>query len=223
MLRQVQIWASFVPFLGHMREIPEIFDCGRAVDFALANPFISPGQVRSEFMELAAIIQAIKPQAALEIGTLRGGTLFALCRLADPSATIISVDMPGGKFGGGTGPLYPPVFRKFVKPHQKLHLIKADSHQQQTKNKVESALRSTLLDYLFIDGDHSYEGVKQDFEMYSPLVRPGGVIAFHDIAPHKDSTCEVSRFWNQIKGKYESREIIENIGQGWAGIGIITA
>jgi hypothetical protein len=36
---------------------------------------------------------------------------------------------------------------------------------------------------LFIDGDHTYEGVRRDFEMYSPLVRKGGIIAFHDIYP----------------------------------------
>jgi hypothetical protein len=33
---------------------------------------------------------------------------------------------------------------------------------------------------LFIDGDHRYEGVRRDFEMYSPLVGAGGLIAFHD-------------------------------------------
>jgi predicted O-methyltransferase YrrM len=39
------------------------------------------------------------------------------------------------------------------------------------------------LDFLFIDGDHTYEGVKQDFEMYTPLVRKGGLVAMHDIVP----------------------------------------
>ena len=39
------------------------------------------------------------------------------------------------------------------------------------------------LDFLFIDGDHSYAGVKQDFEKYSGYVKRGGLIAFHDIRP----------------------------------------
>lgn len=33
---------------------------------------------------------------------------------------------------------------------------------------------------LFIDADHVYESVKQDFEAFAPLVVPGGVVAFHD-------------------------------------------
>jgi len=48
---------------------------------------------------------------------------------------------------------------------------------------------------LFPDGDHSYEGVKRDFEMYSPLVRPGGIIAFHDTV-FMDG---VRRFWAELK------------------------
>ncbi len=36
------------------------------------------------------------------------------------------------------------------------------------------------IDFLFIDGDHNYEGVKKDWELYSPLLKSGSVIAFHD-------------------------------------------
>jgi hypothetical protein len=58
--------------------------------------------------------------------------------------------------------------------------------------------------------------------MYSPFVRPGGIVVFHDILPHVSGTgCEVDRFWNEIKPRYRHREIIENPQQGWAGIGIL--
>ena len=78
------------------------------------------------------------------------------------------------------------------------------------------------LDFLFIDGDHTYEGVKKDFEMYSPLVRNGGIIAFHDICPHPpEKKCEVSKFWNEIKQRYKCVEIVEDWRQNWAGIGVI--
>jgi hypothetical protein len=38
---------------------------------------------------------------------------------------------------------------------------------------------------LWIDGDHSYEGVKDDFEAWTPFVIPGGIIAFHDSIDHR--------------------------------------
>jgi len=78
------------------------------------------------------------------------------------------------------------------------------------------------LDFLFIDGDHTYEGVKRDFKMYSSLVKKGGIIAFHDIVEHDpNSKCKVNRFWNEVKNDYESLEIVEDKKQKWAGIGVI--
>jgi len=91
-------------------------------------------------------------------------------------------------------------------------------------------LRDNKVDFLFIDADHSYEGVKKDFEMYSPLVRKGGIIAFHDIIPDyytrygiktSSSAGEVYKFWNEIKGKYEHLEIIKDRNQDGYGIGVL--
>jgi len=70
---------------------------------------------------------------------------------------------------------------------------------------------------LFIDWDHSYEGVKKDFEMYLPLVKEGGIVAFHDILSEE----EVNRFWNEIKNMHESQEIINNVKKEPLGIGVL--
>ena len=51
------------------------------------------------------------------------------------------------------------------------------------KEKVLSTLKDAgrkEIDFLFIDAGHSYEAVKEDYEIYSPLVRDYGIIAFHD-------------------------------------------
>jgi predicted O-methyltransferase YrrM len=78
------------------------------------------------------------------------------------------------------------------------------------------------IDFLMIDGDHTYEGVKADFEIYSKFVRKGGVIAFHDIIDtplHRELFCRVDKFWNEIKDGKEHDEFIE--GSDWGGIGIL--
>ena len=88
---------------------------------------------------------------------------------------------------------------------------------------VQSALEEwdlNQLDFLFIDGDHSYEGVRSDFEMYAPLVRSGGLIAFHDITPSKGSR-HVYRFWDEIKVSYTHKEFIHRTGEGAMGIGVL--
>jgi len=75
------------------------------------------------------------------------------------------------------------------------------------------------IDLLFIDGDHSYQGVKSDFEMYSPLVRDSGIVAFHDIA-HARSDYGVKLFWNEIKNGYKYREIINSGASADQALGI---
>jgi len=55
------------------------------------------------------------------------------------------------------------------------------------------------LDFLFIGGDHTYEGVRMDFEMYSPLVRSCGIVVFHDIVPGPENVGGAPRFWGYFK------------------------
>jgi hypothetical protein len=72
---------------------------------------------------------------------------------------------------------------------------------------------------LFIDGDHTYDGVRQDYEMYAPLVRPGGLVGFHDICQHPSMPfVQVNRFWATLDGDLE---IFVTEPPDWGGIGVI--
>jgi hypothetical protein len=74
-------------------------------------------------------------------------------------------------------------------------------------------------DFLFIDGDHTYEGVEGDFEMYSPLVRRGGTIAFHDIVPGPpENVGGVPDFWNEIEHGFSYVELVKGGRQSGYGI-----
>jgi predicted O-methyltransferase YrrM len=192
------------------------------VDFVLGNHFFKAYQVPSELRALAEIVSNLCPERAMEIGTAAGGTLFLLCKLASSTATIVSIDLPGGKFGGGFRPWRGWAYRKFARREQQLYLLPGDSHSRDMLARVKTVFGEHALDYLFIDGDHTYEGVKKDLECYAPMVRRGGVIVLHDIVEHPPATgCEVSKYWNQVKSQYRHTEIIESRGQGWAGIGVL--
>jgi len=184
---------------------------------------IAPGQSK---MELLGLLNWIKqrpaPRAVLEIGTARGGTLFCWCALAAPDATILSLDLPGGIHGGGYPPWKLSLYRHFAGPKQKIHLLRGDSHKQEMLNELIRRLPVGGLDFLFIDGDHTLAGVRNDYEMYSPLVKSGGAIIFHDICVHRaEFDCHVDEFWAQLKQGREYWEFIENPAQGQYGIGVI--
>jgi len=85
---------------------------------------------------------------------------------------------------------------------------------------VRDILKGNELDFLFIDGDHTYEGVRADFMMYSPFVRDGGLIAFHDVAESGGSR-EVHRLWEELKPNYRHEEFIHKTGSGAMGIGVL--
>jgi predicted O-methyltransferase YrrM len=179
------------------------------VDYCVDRPVLI-GQVRSEILQLAKILKSSPPKRSLEIGTNYGGTLLLLCEISAPDATIISIDLPWGPFGGGYPARKIPLFRQFARKGQQLHLIRADSHSARTKKRVLNILRDEPLDYLFLDADHTYSGVKQDFDMYSPLVRSGGIVAFHDIVTYDHAVnCEVARFWSEVKQEFKYEEIVE--------------
>ena len=159
--------------------------------------------------ELAAflhLVAAADPQVILEIGSDAGGTLYAWSRL--PSAPrVIAVSLPGQAYSRtGHGP--------------RLHgavLAEGDSHDPAILARVRVALRGRRVDMLFIDADHTYAAARADFETFSPLVRGGGLIVFHDIC----GIADVRRLWNEVRAGMPHTEIITG-RTDWGGFGILT-
>ena len=142
---------------------------------------ISMSQKKTEIIKLAEIVRELQPKVILEIGTRKGGTLFMWSRISE-AKKIISIDLPAGPFGGGYAFQKRKLYKYFVNDTStEMHLIQADSHSEISFNRVKKILQSHKIDLLFIDGDHSYEGVKKDYVLYSPFVKKGGMIVFHDI------------------------------------------
>ena len=185
---------------------------------------IRPLQVKQEILELLKILIEMRPKIVLEIGTANGGTLFLLSRVAAPKAKIISVDLPGGPFGGGYPEWRIPLYRSFARDGQEIHFIRANSHSPDTVRQVDKILVNRKVDFIFVDGDHTYEGVKEDFETYAPYVKNFGIVAFHDIIENSfDEIWQVHRFWEEIKQEYKHKEIISEIRtfDRISGIGVL--
>ncbi len=217
-LQYPYLWFSLQSAMRDLRERGTISEW---VEFAFRSPFL-PLQVRSEISTFIEAVAARKPQTVLEIGTERGGTLLLLMLAAAPEATVISVDMAMlGGFGG-----YPrwkgSYFQKFALASQQLHLLRANSHLLSTVQGVRSILGKRPLDLVFIDGDHSYGGVKADWELYGPLIGPDGMVAFHDVVKHPpEAECEVYDFWQELKKMFAHQEIVADSARAWGGIGVI--
>lgn len=167
-------------------------------------------QNRYELRAFLEIVRRARPKTVIEIGTARGGTLYALSQLADPSAVILSIDLPGAPNGGGQSALERELFKSFGPIGQRLTCLPLDSHEPATFEAARAALDGRAVDLLFIDGDHSYEGVRADFERYRTLVAPDGLIALHDINVFPEqfgAANAVGPFWRELTAQYATEAI----------------
>jgi predicted O-methyltransferase YrrM len=178
-------------------------------------------QKESEIMDLAERVRALQPKIVVEIGTAKGGTLFIWSRSNPQLSLLVSIDLPGGNFGGGYDSRREKLYHEFTAGHPdtKLVLLRCDSHAESTVAMLKTHLAGRQIDFLWIDGDHAYDGVRRDFLMYSALVRKGGLVAFHDIVTKGDGH-EVHRLWDELKKKYSFVEFIEDPASNM-GIGLL--
>lgn len=139
--------------------------------------------MHSYVLVLYEICLESKPNYVLEIGvgTKAQSTRTILSALMEnEKGKLISIDNNSGnrKIDGGVAEYW--------------KLVVGDSHHERIYNQV----KDIKFDILFIDGDHGYDGVKKDFEMYVPLVKDRGLILMHDITNTHEGVPE---FWKEIK------------------------
>ena len=190
--------------------------------FNICNKLIGVHQSEFEIVELAKILntQLSSLKIICEIGTANGGTSLLLGFVLKNLKQVLCID------------LY--VKNSFVLngllSKSRVSIINGSSYNDKTIKKVSKILNNKTIDFLFIDGDHQYDGVKKDFEYYLPFMSPNGIIAFHDIVPDyltKFGTKtgmwvgDVPKFWKEIKEHYNFKEIIEDQMQDGKGIGIL--
>lgn len=216
---------DFLLRLSHVKSVEEAVDLTWDFNGPGLYKRLKPNQDRWEITTLARRVAAIQPKVIVELGTRGGGSLFILAQTSPALEVLVSIDLPGGIHGGGYAAPRAKLYQKFVanKPDCRLDLVRLDSQKPSTVEHLKRLLGGRPIDFLFIDADHRYEGVKRDFELYQPLVRPGGLIAFHDIRPNiQDQDTQVYRLWDQLKAEgRDVEEIVNEPYRGYFGIGIL--
>lgn len=189
--------------------------------FNFANQYIKAHQIPYEIFGLIDSFKKLAPKKFIEIGTADGGTHFLIRRLCPSITDSVAIDTDiRNKY----------LIDRLTKTSHS-HYLRGFSSSPQVLAKLESVFpEPSSVDVLFIDGDHSYDGVKSDFDRYKHYVRSGGYIVFHDIVLDWNQrygrntnkyTGGVPRFFSEIKENYEHLTFVENPEQDGYGIGVI--
>jgi hypothetical protein len=186
---------------------------------ALPSPIVT-AQRTYEFQELVKIYKTRHPEYVLEIGTWHGASLFHWLHNASSNAKIINIDLGPDRWNPPEPDFDTRIWGQWVPNGVELYTVIGNSQDPNIVELIHH--RVPRIDFLWIDGDHSYEGVKADFQNYGPLVT-SGVIALHDIIqPIRRMRINVCKLWREIQeAGYKTQEIYSMPNQPDMGIGII--
>ena len=129
-------------------------------------------------------LHAVSVRSIAEIGVFRGES-SKLFRLVFPKASLFLID-PWKPDASYLTPEAAPISYNAEDYEEAYRLVQAQfQNDPDTTILRQGSLQAAglvpdELDLVFIDGDHSYEAVKQDIALWAPKVRPGGIVAGHD-------------------------------------------
>ncbi len=153
-------------------------------EFAEDDPVASAIQSQmspNERFQLYYALRELLPETSsplrfVEIGSFAGSSLFLTCKALKRTTSQLQgfAVEPGGH----------PQFYEVLK-----HIQDDVTHLKMFSDQAAPQLQQIfeqdgeLPPFIFVDGDHTYEGVRQDILNYFPLLAPGGIMMFHDYLP----------------------------------------
>lgn len=152
----------------------------------------------------------------LEIGSRHGGSLYLAAGFLPKGSTIIAIDLPNSAWGieGSETKLAETCDRLKAEGYECFQIL-SDSRDPKTIDELIATLKGRKIDALFLDGDHSFAGIKADWDNYFQFIRVGGMVGFHDVREDdRYPKVQVAAVWNDLKKEYPHLEVIFEHGIG---------
>lgn len=184
-----------------------------SISLMMPNRLVRPSPWVEHIPFAFYIIKLLKPNVLVELGTHKGNSYCAFCQAVSRlnlSTKCYAVDTwEGDEHGGFYGP---NIFLDLKKHHDPLY----GRFSRLLKMTFDDALRyfsDGTIDLLHIDGLHTYEAVKHDYENWVPKLSNTGVVIFHDTNV-RERDFGVWRFWEEIKQYHTHLEFFHGNGLG---------
>lgn len=176
--------------------------------YLFAHHYANRGIIAQDIDEAAYLWKTVtdtKPKAILEIGRWLGGSTILLCSAAAQyGGKVISVDLK----------IKAPQYAEDRLIEQHLNALHLDNYELHVGSSYDFS-PSTSIDLAFIDGDHSYEGVKKDHLNVLRHLNPGGHLIFHDAGASRPFTTvhePVQKLMQEMKQNNAEFRLCSEVG-----------
>ncbi|HEV8284097.1 MAG TPA: class I SAM-dependent methyltransferase [Chitinophagaceae bacterium] len=162
------------------------------------------------------IVEVIKPKVVVELGVHNGASYFSFCqaiKILDIDSTCYGVDNWQGDEHAG---FYGPEVYENVINHNSSHFSRLSTLIRSSFDEAVNYFIDGTIELLHIDGLHTYDAVKHDFETWLPKLSSNAVVLFHDINV-RERNFGVFKFWEELKTRYNNFQF--DFGHG---LGVIT-
>jgi predicted O-methyltransferase YrrM len=163
---------------AEVRAWPSTVDGFEDLSFLFTSSQLNHGIASLRFDEAALLYRVVRSlgrSTIAEIGRFKGGSTFVIAAAKEPGSVLWSYDLhvpsPDRPRGADLDSELLTALHRFALDED-VHLVVGDS------TTVEQP--ADPLDFLFIDGDHSYEGARADLRRWGPRLRPHGHLLLHD-------------------------------------------
>ncbi|TCK42743.1 methyltransferase family protein [Paraburkholderia sp. BL8N3] len=161
---------------------------------------------------------AVRPRVIVELGTHNGVSYSAFCEAVareglDTQCTAVDTWL-GDEHAGSYGESVYSEFKTF-------HDARYGAFSSLIRSTFDEAVDyfpDGSIDLLHIDGLHSYEAVRHDFECWSPKLSSRAVVLFHDINV-RSSDFGVWKLWDELQGRFPSFTFVHGHGLGVLAVG----
>jgi GT2 family glycosyltransferase len=164
------------------------------------------------------LVKVLKPRTFVELGTHSGNSYFAFCQAMAafaPAGRAFAVDTwQGDDHAGG----YDETVFQDVQGFNTQHFRQFSTLLRSTFDEARGYFPDGEVDLLHIDGLHTYEAVRHDFEMWESALSPRAVVLFHDTNV-RERNFGVWRFWRELSQRFPSFEFDHSNGLGLIAVG----